>query len=200
VTATERKLKSLLEPALRDTFNLAGVGAAKALPALIKTMRAAAPGIKGFAFDKTLPQAQEWAAKRAAKTIKGISATTRDEIRGLVESAFEDQFTVDDLADEIDRVIGDEARSETIARTETMTAANAGQQEAWDQAVDKGLLTGTELQVWIVTPDDRLCPICEPLDGVTAGLDETFEVDGDAIDGPPAHPNCRCTIGLQAGS
>lgn len=47
-------------------------------------------------------------------------------------------------------------RAETIARTETLSAVNAGQQEAWLQARELGLITGLE-RVWIVTPDDRLC-------------------------------------------
>jgi hypothetical protein len=59
-------------------------------------------------------------------------------------------------------LIGDPERAELIARTETMRASNEGQQEAWDQAVEEGLLTGNEQQEWIVTPDDRLCPSASP--------------------------------------
>jgi hypothetical protein len=55
-----------------------------------------------------------------------------------------------------------------------MRASNEGQQEAWDQAVEEGLLTGNEQQEWIVTPDDRLCPECEPFDGCRRRLDGTF--------------------------
>jgi SPP1 gp7 family putative phage head morphogenesis protein len=103
---------------------------------------------------------------------------------------------VDELADEIADLIGDPARAETIARTEVQRASNQGQIEAWDQATDEGLLTGTETKEWIVTPDDRLCPICEPLDGQNVPMDGTFDADGAQVDGPPAHPNCRCTLGI----
>jgi hypothetical protein len=34
------------------------------------------------------------------------------------------------------------------------------------------------------------CDVCDALDGVHVGTDETF----DGLDGPPAHPNCACTI------
>ena len=93
-----------------------------------------------------------------------------------------------------------EARAEMIARTETMRASNEGQQELWNQAVDAGLLTGAELREWIVTPDDRLCPICEAMEGQTVGMGEPFDVDGEDVMVPPAHPNCRCTIGISAES
>jgi hypothetical protein len=77
-----------------------------------------------------------------------------------------------------------------------MQAANDGQLDAWDQAQEAGLLTGDEKKEWITTPDDRICPICDDMDGEQVGLDEEFDVDGDSLDGPPAHPNCRCTVGL----
>ena len=163
----------------------------------LRASRFAAPSIKKFSFDKTNEKAVEWAQDHAAETITGISKTTRDDIRDLVEAAFEEQFDVDELADKISELIGDDARAETIARTETMRASNQGQKELWDQATDAGLLTGDEEQEWIVTPDDRLCPICEPMDGVTAPMNGQFKLDtGESVDGPPAHPNCRCTIAL----
>lgn len=150
-----------------------------------------------FTFDETNPAALSWAKQHAADLVAGISEATRDEIRSLIEDVFDDVAPAEDLSARIADTIGDDARAETIARTETMRASNEGVQESWDQAVEEGLLTGKEQQVWIVTPDDRLCPICEPLDGVTAPLDGEFESDGETFNGPPAHPNCRCTVGLQ---
>ena len=46
-----------------------------------------------------------------------------------------------------------------------------------------------------MTAEDDLVDreICEPLDGQEAALDEPF--DG-GIFRPPAHPNCRCSVGL----
>lgn len=205
----EKSLKPKLEGVLADVQKASGIAAAKLLKTQLAQRNAATrelgfnildtPSIKSFAFDHTDPKAVEWVKDHAAKTITGISNTTRDEIKQLVEDAFTQQFDVETLAGEIADLIGDDARAEMIARTETMDAANEGQQAAWDQAIDDGLLTGNEKQEWIVTPDDRLCPICEDVDGQTVGLDENFEVDGDEIDGPPAHPNCRCTIGLVLG-
>jgi hypothetical protein len=88
-------------------------------------------------------------------------------------------------------------RAEMIARTETARASNAGQQEAWDQAVDQGLLdpAGT-LKVWIAAAD--CCDDCADVadsDGVP--LDEMFDTSEGPLDGPPLHPNCRCSMGLE---
>ncbi len=87
-------------------------------------------------------------------------------------------------------------RSETIARTEVMRAANAGQRQTWQDAARKGLLNPAEWQrVWHVTGDDRLCPECLIYDDPRAG---TVAFNGEFAEGdPPLHPNCRCTVDLQ---
>ena len=88
-------------------------------------------------------------------------------------------------------------RAEKIARTETIDAAIQGRKELWRQAVDKGLLDEEKVtQRWIVTPDDLLDSfICAPMAGVEVGLDEQFILpDGRAVDGPTAHPHCRCDV------
>lgn len=194
ITATERALH---ESALEDVFLAVMKQSGDAATQKLQPKVAAADPKVEFAFDVTSQAAVDWAKKHAAELVKGVSKASREDIRQLVEDAFTEQLTVDELAAEIESVIGDEARAESIARTETMRASNAGQQEAWSQATKAGLLIGDEQQEWVVTPDDRLCPVCEDLDGQTVGLDESFETkDGDRVDGPPAHPNCRCALGL----
>jgi SPP1 gp7 family putative phage head morphogenesis protein len=83
-------------------------------------------------------------------------------------------------------------RAETIARTEIMGALNEGSRQAYKQAQDEGLLGDDAKKEWIVTPDEALCPICRPLDGVQVRLDEDFQTSVGPLPGPPAHPNCRC--------
>lgn len=90
-------------------------------------------------------------------------------------------------------------RAVTVARTETIRAANAGQQAAWGTAVQERVLERDVRQVWIVTPDDALCPICEGIeaqypDGIPLG--SMFQTPDGPVQGPPAHPNCRCALGL----
>ena len=97
-------------------------------------------------------------------------------------------------------------RAETISRTESIRAASAGQQAAWEQAASKGLIPNNTKRIWIITPDDLLCPICEELEGKTTGLTDSFSSTVKLSPGgaeqsytpqyPPAHPRCRCTVGL----
>ena len=192
---TEEELLGSLEKLLLGVVGKSGESAAKRLEKLLPSRALRALQVD-FAFDITNPLATEWAREHAAELIEGISETTRGYIRELIEAAFEEQIDVRELADTLAEALGDAARAETIARTETITASNQGQILAWEQAKEEGLLGGNEKKVWIVTPDDRLCPICEPLDGVTVGFSETFDVEGEALEGPPAHPNCRCAVGL----
>lgn len=91
-------------------------------------------------------------------------------------------------------------RATMIARTEIISASTAGQVQLWKEAQAEGLLPELAEKVWIVTPDDRLCPICEAMEGETAPIGGMFHVDGEAVIGPPAHPNCRCAVGIEAKS
>lgn len=93
-------------------------------------------------------------------------------------------------------------RALNIARTETIRAANVGQQALWDQMADEGLIEKDRARkVWIVTPDDRLCEICAAIpgmnpEGVPAQGGE-FATDVGPVPYPPAHPQCRCAVGLE---
>jgi len=100
-------------------------------------------------------------------------------------------------ADRLDRALESystrlrNARALTIARTETIAAANEGQRLLWAQAVADGLLSPGVRRVWIAA--NNPCPICQGLNGTTVGLQEPF---APGLYGPPAHPRCRCSQGL----
>lgn len=85
-------------------------------------------------------------------------------------------------------------RAEMIARTETIRAANIGQQELWQQALEGGYIDRTALQVWVASPD--ACDDCVDLDEQVAELGQPFDGPEGPILGPPAHPNCRCALSL----
>jgi SPP1 gp7 family putative phage head morphogenesis protein len=89
-----------------------------------------------------------------------------------------------------------ERRARNIARTETLRAANAGQQSLWRLADANGLLGPSAQRMWIATPDGRTCPFCRPMDGKTAPIDGVWSVEGYGIESPPLHPSCRCAMGL----
>lgn len=145
-----------------------------------------------FAFERSNPNAKNWAKDHAGDTIDSVTNTVRDAIKGIIADAFEEGLDSADVAAELAAYLDDPNQAELIARTETMRAANAGVQASWSQAVDKGLLSRNEKQEWIGTDDDAECDECGDLEGKQATIGSSF----DGLDGPPAHPNCRCTVGI----
>ena len=88
-------------------------------------------------------------------------------------------------------------RAEVIARNEIHKAAGAGQQAAWDEAARTGLIDKAEYsKVWVVTWDEALCDLCEPMDGQAVGMDEAFDTPQGSMDYPDMHVQCRCTANL----
>ncbi len=157
-------------------------------------------------------------------------AQARELIREFVTNAVEDGFSVDETAtlirdvigldsrralaaerfaeqaateQEVEKYIGEmlDSRAMTIARTEIMMAASAGQHELWKQSVAHGMLDDNLKKVWITTDDEKLCDECDALAQETEadpiGMDDDFD---DGVMFPPLHPNCRCTMGLVSAS
>ena len=140
-------------------------------------------------FEAMLEQANReavaWAADRAAELVTDVSDTTIAGIREIVTGAIADGLTNDELADELSTAYEfSDTRAILIARTETSFAENAGTLIGWRAS---GVVTG---KIWLIA-DAEVCPECEALDGVEVPLDEDFPLEGG--DGPPLHPNCRCT-------
>lgn len=87
------------------------------------------------------------------------------------------------------------ARARTISRTEIIRAAEAGRQEAWNQAAAQGLIDPkVATKTWSTGPFD-VCPICVELQGTSAPVNGTWP---NGLAHPPAHPNCRCTMVLNS--
>lgn len=104
-------------------------------------------------------------------------------------------------SDDIDRVVGRYAqnllnrRALSIARTEIITASSQGQQTLWNEAVKNGELRESDVvRQWSTALDERRCVICAGLHGTTAKLNGLFPGGYSAA---PAHPNCRCSVGLR---
>ena len=128
-----------------------------------------------------------------------LSGADMVKVRAAIEGGTADSAFIQEMeATYAERLIN--LRAETIARTESLAASTRGAQESWKQAISDGSLPREVKQFWIVTPDDRLCPICIAIpdmnpDGV--GVGEDFDTPEGPVDAPPApHPNCRCSLGL----
>lgn len=104
-------------------------------------------------------------------------------------------------------------RARTIARHESITASNQGQDVLWRLMQREGLIDPTRAKrVWISTMDDRTCSICLPLDGqviefLGEWVSDTLQKPGAAPEprtdvvvigtSPPSHVACRCSQGLR---
>lgn len=93
-------------------------------------------------------------------------------------------------------------RAQTIARTESMRAVNAGARQAWQQAISEGKVDKALVRrQWILSEDERLCQWCaavpkmNPKRGVK--FDEPYQTPlGNVMHGP-LHPSCRCREWIQ---
>jgi hypothetical protein len=133
---------------------------------------------------------------RAIRSVLGLTERDASAVMKRQIELMQAGVSTKDASDRAERYAAKltRARALTIARTETMSAANEGQLQLWEQAIEAGLLTGREQKVWM-TADP--CPICEAIEEAgPVGIDEDFETEEGSFSGPPAHPNCRCSVGL----
>ena len=143
--------------------------------------------------------ADELRAGEYAAAARRLSAVEQQQIRSRITAGTVDDAFVDAMTSRYAESLIN-LRAQTIARTETLDAAHHGLVEGWKQARDQGVLPVDMRQYWIVTPDDRLCPICVRIpdmnpDGRAIG--DLFMTPEGPVDYPPApHPDCRCTVGL----
>jgi len=92
-----------------------------------------------------------------------------------------------------------ELRGETVARTESMTALNQSNIEAYQQAIDSGAIRRQDVRkVWIATNDGRTRDSHRDIDRESVGIDQPFS-NGLMYPGDPNGPaseviNCRCTM------
>lgn len=127
--------------------------------------------------------AVSWANAHAAVLVKRVSDSTREMLRADVAQAMEEGMSNNKLADLIEANYGfSEARSMTIARTETAYADIEGNMQAYKHI-------GVDSKQWITGAE--CCDECKELDGKIVQLAEEF--DG-GVSAPPLHPNCRCDV------
>lgn len=134
-----------------------------------------------------------------------ISKSSAERVREVLLTGQDEGKTVEqvkaDLEGEFKR--WDSDRAELVARTETMRAGNGGVRLAY-------IASDVTKMRWLAASDP--CPICAALDGKVVGVTEDFVADGGhldyqdgdssksftanygALETPPCHPNCRCTI------
>lgn len=88
-------------------------------------------------------------------------------------------------------------RAERIGANESQRAIEMGKTLVWMRQHREGRLPPNIQREWLTAEDERVCPICGPMDHVKIGMQDRFELpDGNEVWAPGVHPNCRCGVRL----
>jgi len=168
-------------------------------------------------FDPARPELERYveteSVRLAQRAADGINRYTSVRVGEILGDGIAKGETVDQLAGRVkDWAAGEgdderatERRAVMIARTESQRAARSAETEAWKAT---GIVQG---KTWLLAPDP--CEFCEAaakaFGDKSIGLEDSFyrkgetivgadggemALDYEAIDGPPLHPNCRCSM------
>lgn len=192
--ATSREANEALRQAIYDALLTVARAGADTGRQQIESM---AYGVKAAPFDAAIAidwelvntAVADWARQMSFEltyaNVYSITQTTADRLRAEIANFIEaPDMTMNQLARRVDSLF-DAVRGEMIAVTEVTRAFAAGNQAAWETS------KVVEGKQWNTAVDELVCPICGPLNGKTAALNETF---GGLYDHPPAHPRCRCWL------
>jgi len=208
-----RMLAQVVIPELRDA---ATVGAAATVARLANS---------GVAVDWTLANAEAvaWAQAYTFDLVKGIDATTARLLQREIAAWVQAGTSLGELQAMLTPIFGP-VRAEMIAITETTRAYAEAAERSWEavnRQYGEPIVRGKR---WLTNNDERVCPICSALGGLTwsedgsvpATRDEQREnalvvalgqpfthpggngaqarFAGRTYPRPPAHVRCRCRI------
>jgi SPP1 gp7 family putative phage head morphogenesis protein len=147
-----------------------------------------------------IPQAQlRQLYTRTFENLEGITTDAADRLREELTVGLDrgenPRKIARRLTGELDSIT--RTRTDVLARTEII---NSHSTAALDRYEDAGVDVVSHGE-WTTAGDDRVCPICEALEGraftIAEMRDTSFEMEGVSFAvrlRPPAHPNGRCTI------
>ena len=167
----------------------------------------------GMAFNVRNLLAEDWFRQYELTFTDPITATTEETLSRMFEQAMAEGWSIPDMeksldtlftqwayggvADPQDRYFAEQRlppyRTETVARTETMRASNAGGFQLYKD-------WGVQKKEWLATGDNRTRDSHAAANGQTVNIDEPFTIGGVPMmyPGDPSAPihefaNCRCT-------
>jgi hypothetical protein len=141
----------------------------------------------------------QWARERTGKLIVGITETTVNRVRSVIERLLAEGIGIPAIMQQIIPLVNGIgninalARARTIARTETHAAASFG-------ADEYARRSGVEyIKVWISSEDARTRASHAAAHGQRRFPNETFSIGGHAMMRPGEGPasetiNCRCVL------
>ncbi len=124
-----------------------------------------------------------WARSHALKLAKKLNGTTKELAKAKIANWLATGKPFPELVESLTDVVGPKWRAKLIASTEVTRAfAEVNKKIAQELDVIGGL-------IWNTAHDERVCPICRPLNGEHAKKGGTFP---GGLYAAPAHPGCRC--------
>ncbi len=150
-----------------------------------------------FGFDTSDEKAAEWIDKKAMKFAKDVNKTTKTKLKKELADGLLEGEGIGQLAKRVNSVMKGRISSsaQTIARTEVLSASNAGTIFGYEQT---DLVAKKE---WLSTRDGKTREDHYHANGQTRLLKNKFNVGGEAL-AYPGDPNgsaaqiinCRCTV------
>lgn len=137
-------------------------------------------------------------AAREIRDVVGLNEPQARQVANLRAQLADDGAAAEDIERQTARLAARllRLRAETIARSELLSASNAGQHELWKQGVREGQLRRGQEREWLDAQDNREDDVCAEMHGATAKIGEPFDTPLGPVDAPPLHPNCRCAMAL----
>lgn len=123
-------------------------------------------------------------ATRSYEQLKGVTQQMSSSMSRVLAQGVADGKNPYALVNELSKETGiSKARAARVGRTEIMHAHSEGQLDSYEKL---GVEELGVLAEWSTAGDDRVCPICKPLEGGIFTIEEARGLI-------PRHPNCRCT-------
>lgn len=147
----------------------------------------------GITFDIQNPAVQEWIADKTFTFAHEVNKTTQDKLRRSLKKSIKAGEGIPEAQVRVNTVFTNisEEWSGVIARTEVISASNAGAMEAYKQS---GIVEEKE---WISSRDADVRP-AHQIDGETVKLGDKFSnglmFPGDPTGDPENVIQCRCTL------
>jgi len=145
----------------------------------------------GIAFDPVVVNAAalDWAQRYTFDLVKGICDTTRSLLQQAVSQYIATPGMTEAQLEALIAPAFGPIRAQMIAVTEVTRAYSQASNLYQRLLAEMGFQT---VRVWRTRHDERVCPVCGPLEGVTENA-----WPPNLQSGPPAHVNCRCWTVLE---
>ena len=139
---------------------------------------------------------------RTYEELESVAEDVATEVRDELVEGFREGQNPRDIARSLTSRVDSigKHRSTLIARSEILNAHSTSTLNRYEEVSEQtGVDVGVEHGEWNDAGDDRVCPVCELLDGSVFTLREmregTFSVAGQTYRlKPPAHPMGRCSL------